>query len=88
MTQGMFGEDILGTIYYMSCPGNPDKTAKLIEEEQCSPWSSGPMIFTHLRCIILQDNGEDIDCGHYFSWMCDPSVRGKELDYETGRYYV
>lgn len=94
MTEGMFGEIIHGSIYTM-----PNGEI-LTEVVQAEPWSSGPMIFTHLRCRPpelpfpeSQHSGvqpEDANAEFplfYFSWVLDPTVEG-EVDYENGRYYV
>lgn len=48
------------------------------EVVQDSPWSSGPVIFCCLEC-----EGKPL-----FEWVQDEEVRGREVDYETGRYYV
>ena len=45
-TVGMFEEELPLTTFFI----NKDGWAKEVKEvEQCSPWSSGPMIFTHLQ---------------------------------------
>ena len=87
--KGMFEEPVYG-MYYEFEPPYPDVNLKLIviEELQVSPWSSGPMIFSHLKATLIKRTGQECDCGYYFSWMVDPSLRGKDFDYETGRYYV
>ena len=42
----------------------------LVEEvEQCVPWSSGPMIFTHLK-VSTYEGGY----GFIHSWVFDPSL--------------
>jgi len=87
MTSGMFGEQVMGTIYYMPTPEGPNSEYRLIETEQVVPWSSGPMIFTCLRGILVKESGQEIDMDKYFEWMLDPSIQN-EYDDETGRYYV
>ena len=90
-TSGMFGEDIpLGEWVVIkdweAVKMRNSKSfigLKVTEEEQCTPWSSGPMIFTNLD--IHYENGtvgED-----FFSWIDDPTVLG-EFDSATGRMYV
>ena len=72
-TFGMFDEpialkawvDLSGNIY--------------TETVQVSPWSSGPMIFTH-----LEDEAET----PLFSWMLDESIRGHEYDRKEGIYWI
>jgi hypothetical protein len=72
----------------------PDVNESLVYKEvvQVEPWSSGPMIFTHLVEILTkkcgQVLGEDEDDPRFCSWALDPNVRPAEYDYETGRYYV
>jgi len=87
MTRGMFDENIRGAIYHMKPPEGPNVALKYIEEVQAVPWSSGPMIFTHLRRILTKECGQVLDMGLVCSWMVDPSLM-TEYDYETGRYYV
>lgn len=72
MTSGMFEEDVSGSIFEML------DGETLTEVEQCSPWSSGPMIFTCLK----NSKGELL-----FKWIEDSSVRNL-VDCENGRYYV
>ena len=86
MTCGMFGEDIPGSRYYIK--SRYDNTWILTEEVQDSPWSSGPMIFTHLRVEIIRENGTRFELGnHLFSWIFDPTITC-EYDIERGHYYV
>lgn len=87
MTTGMFNEPVMGTIYYMPPPAGPNKEYILKETVQVDPWSSGPMIFTHLKAVLIKNNGQEIDMGELFSWMFDPSLKN-EFDYSTGRYYI
>jgi len=89
MTQGMFGENIEGTIYYMPVPyPELDVNEEYYYKEivQYEPWSSGPMIFTCLQRtlvkktqVLTDEKGEES-----FRWMIDPSIE-EEYDYETGR---
>ena len=84
---GMFEEKIYGDIYEEIV--NKYHTLRYEEVIQDRPWSSGPMVFTHLKVTLLQAcNDKRFDMGFYFSWMIDPSVKDSEFDYETGRYYV
>jgi len=87
MTQGMFGEPVHGTIYHMPTPKGPNKEYRLVETVQAEPWSSGPIIFTCLKGILVKESGQELDTGEYFQWMLDPSIEN-EFDHETGRYYV
>jgi len=48
------------------------------EVEQCSPWSSGPMIFT----CLADDNGK-----RHFEWVEDQSCTN-EFDYELGIMWI
>lgn len=93
MCKGMFDEEVIGTIYHMPVPEGPNKALIAKEVVQDAPWSSGPMIFTHLQVTLVKENGQELDMGCYFSWMFDPrllrySGDGTEYDYETGRYGV
>ena len=55
------------------------------EEVQAAPWSSGPVILTHL----LMTFANKAYAGHCFSWVKDPSLRGlRELDIEKGRFWI
>lgn len=73
LTDGMFGEEVFGSLYFDS-----ETNIKYQEEVQFKPWSSGPMIFTHLR-----DQYGNI----MFSWVEDENIDG-EFDRETGKMYV
>lgn len=92
MTKGMFEEDIYGGIYEEWVNSH----TKMIYEEvvQDSPWSSGPMIFTHFKVTMVKVDRETnkeiqrTEEGFYFSWMKDPSIHDEEYDAITGRYYV
>jgi len=56
-TSGMFEEEIPLTTFYMYAPSPVgEKVFEVKEVVQCDPWSSGPMIFTHLQL----ENGEFI----------------------------
>jgi hypothetical protein len=72
-TLGMFDEEVPLSMW-MHSDGSIYK-----EIEQCSPWSSGPMIFT---CL------EDEDGNKLFQWLQDSDVRGREVDFENGRFWV
>lgn len=87
MTTGMFGEPVIGKIYHMPTPDGPNTGWIFKEVVQSVPWSSGPMIFTHLIGVLTKECGQEIKDGPYFSWMVDPSIT-EEYDPETGRYYV
>lgn len=84
---GMFEEPIHGLVCHLESD-YPDVNVylKISEVIQASPWSSGPMIFTHLKAELQKKEGSLCDMGFYFSWMMDPSLKGQEYDYETGRY--
>jgi len=45
---------------------------------QVQPWSSGPMSFL---CLEIQGK-------RLFEWIEDESIRGQEVDYERGLYWV
>lgn len=89
MTTGMFGEPVMGYIYYIE-PEHPSVNIeyRLTEIVQDVPWSSGPIIFTCLKAEIVKKSGQTLDMGEYFRWMVDPSVGSQEFDEETGRYYI
>ena len=87
MTKGMFNEPVMGGIWHLKPPEGPNKELILKEEVQMCPWSSGPMIFTHLKVTLVKNCGQELDMGYYCSWMVDPTVEG-EYDIETGRMYV
>jgi hypothetical protein len=92
MTTGMFDEPIIGKIYHLPVPAGPNKEFYLKEVVQTSPWSGGPMIFTHLRPILVKERGQVIEVteDNYFSWVVDPSLGETHTEYDmgTGRYYV
>ena len=90
MTSGMFDEKIIGKIYNMSVPKGPNSKLIAKEELQASPWSSGPMLFTHLHLILIKENGQEVDMGLVFSWVLDPSLSGTGQEYDpiSGHYYV
>lgn len=93
MTHGMFNEVVMGNIYHMEPPKGPNKEYRLVEVVQIAPWSSGPVILTCLKSVLVKECGQVIedDQGYeFFRWMMDPSLSEKhiEVDYETGRYYI
>lgn len=92
MTLGMFDEDIPGRVYYVKPSKGEDVNEyyKYTEVKQCSPWSSGPMIFTHLKWEIKKKSGQMLDMGFVCSWICDPGIVSThgEVDVDTGRFYV
>ena len=88
LCKGMFGEDVLGRIYHMPPPDGPNKAWIFKEVVQATPWSSGPMIFTHLEATLVKESGTEFSGGFYFSWMIDPTVHEQEYDQATGRMYV
>jgi len=90
MTEGMFMEPVVGTIYHMPVPNGPNKAYILKEVVQCAPWSSGPVIFTCLEATLVKESGQKLDWGKMFKWIRDPSLgeEHKEYDKETGRYWV
>lgn len=82
-TFGMFQEKI--PLRRWEWPGA--KRQRFLQEVlQDSPWSSGPMLFTCLEVIYIQD-GEEQKSGTIFNWVPDPTVTG-ECDSRTGRYWV
>jgi hypothetical protein len=49
-TDGMFDEKLPLHTYFMHSPSDHEETVIVVKEVvQCEPWSSGPMIFTHLE---------------------------------------
>lgn len=76
-TYGMFDEDIPLGVW-------TDGTFTYEEREQCSPWSSGPMIFTKLVQII---DGKQTTL---YEWQESetPLPHHQELDYKLGIYYI
>ena len=85
MTEGMFEEIIKGHIYHMPVPEGPNAEYIFKEVVQASPWSSGPMIFTHLQCTLTKEIGQVCDMGEYFSWMRVPDS-DVEYDPDLGTY--
>ena len=64
---------------------------RFTEEVQESPWSSGPMYFTHLkRELIKVADQEPIDMGYIYSWVVAPELRetNTQVDQVRGWYYV
>lgn len=89
ITTGMFDEPVIGRVWKEVIHEEQPNRYHLYQEVlQDSPWSSGPMIFTHIRVTLVQPNTQAILCGFYFSWMVDPSLTDREYDAATGRYYV
>lgn len=88
MTTGMFDEPVKGRIFHLPPPKGPNKALIAKEVVQAKPWSSGPMIFTHLKVVLVKESGQELDCGFYYSWMVDPLVADQEFEPNTGRYYV
>ena len=80
-TQGMFFENIpLGRW--------ENKMFKEIQEVvQCSPWSSGPMIFTKLVGYFHNDKKLKNPI-NLFEWVLNPELSGEEYDQEKGQYWV
>lgn len=87
MTLGMFEEPVMGKIYYMPVSEGPNKALIAKEVVQAEPWSSGPMIFTHLQLTLIKESGQEIDCGFVGSWVEDPLLKC-EVNYTQGTYYV
>lgn len=70
-TFGMFEEDVPLSVW-------KDKDGTIyFENLQCSPWSSGPMLFTRL----VSNTGRVM-----FEWFED--INSREYNPETGGYYV
>jgi hypothetical protein len=87
MTTGICDEPVYGNIYYFPVPEGPNKSYYFKETVQCTPWSSGPMIFTNLTMYLEKESGQVYESKNYFNWMLDPTVEN-EFDYDTGRFYV
>ena len=95
MCEGMFGETVRGKIYHMPLPDGATKY-RLEEVVQVAPWSSGPMILTCIRYVLIKESGEPMgsdgtdENDHWFKWMIDPSLKEEsiEVDCRTGRYYA
>lgn len=69
---GMFDENVPYSVF-------TDRHGNVFTEVfQCSPWSSGPMIFT-----CLQDQNGD----KYFRWTLG-TPEDREYDPRTGKYYI
>jgi hypothetical protein len=81
-------ENVYGSVYYMPPPEGPNKVLVAREVVQASPWSSGPMIFTHLLITLIKDSGQEIDCGFYYSWVVDPMSKESEYDPDLGTFFV
>ena len=74
-------KDMFGNNYY-ECATFTHKNGRKFEEYlQCSPWSSGPMLFLALRYV----SGNPILSS---LWISDENVGEQEFDDETGRYWV
>jgi hypothetical protein len=88
MTTGMFGESMPGRIFTM--PDSALVPYKYKEVVQDSPWSSGPMIFTHLIPYYKDGGGHSFRGRACCSWVLDPSLQEEnvECDSVTGTYYV
>ena len=80
VTYGMFDEEI--------SLGMWEKNGfHFVEVVQTEMWSSGPMIFTHLRWINPQQNNADY--GYCFSWITNPALMGgAEYDPKHGEYCI
>ena len=87
MTRGMFDEPIMGTIYHMPAPEGPNKELIAKEVVQAEPWSSGPMIFTHLELILVKECGQMLKHGFIYSWVEDPTCKS-EFNSAKGVYWV
>ena len=87
MTLGMFDEPVMGKIYHMPAPEGPNKELIAKEVVQTAPWSSGPMIFTHLKLILIKECGQELETDYAYSWVLNPEIID-EIDYERGHYYV
>lgn len=87
MTDGMFGEGIPGRIFEMPLPPGPNIKYTAIEVVQAAPWSSGPMIFTHLKVVLTKECGQEQEHGIAFSWVWNPVLEG-EFDFDSGQMNV
>jgi len=75
-------------IYEQDCKNDPVNEKHIyIEVVQVSPWSSGPMYFTHLRHQLVKKCGQIVEMSYLFSWVCDPNITN-EFDVVNGHYYV
>lgn len=86
-TFGMFDEQIpLGT---WECTSKYEQKWRFTEVLQMSPWSSGPMLFTHLKWELVRKDGKCESMGYCFSWSVNPALMGgQELDYVKGEMCV
>lgn len=96
ITEAAFNSDpITGWKVIVPCvqeAERPDVNVANIYTEvlQHSPWSSGPMYFTHIHHQLVKKVGQTCDMDYLFSWVLDPTVREDfgEIDFERGHYYV
>ena len=93
LTIGMCEEPIPGKVFYVAPLSGEDVNVyhKYTEVVQCEPWSSGPMIFTHLRWEIMKQSGQLVDMVLVCSWIVDPMLDRHlygEYDEDSARFYV
>ena len=87
MTIGMFDEPVMGSIYHLPPPNSSDKELIAKEVVQLEPWSSGPMIFTHLKLTVIDKDGKEVEMGFAYDWVQDFALQC-EVDWKKGTYYV
>jgi len=84
-TTGMFEEELpLGK--WKAPEGRWNKAKYVREVVQEVPWSSGPMIFTHLEIEYHQESGQTFTAP-CFEWIHDPTVVA-EFDYDSGVFWI
>ena len=87
ITTGMFDEPVMGKKYWMPVPKGPNIEYTAEEVVQASPWSSGPMIMTHLKLTLVKESGQVLDMGFAYSWAFAPGMVA-EVDAGSGHYCV
>ena len=83
-TTGMFMEDVF--LGEWRSNNTDTKFHRIIEIEQCAPWSSGPMIFTCLVGFFHNDKNCENPVS-FLGWVEDPRQE-KEYDREKGTMWV
>ncbi len=79
-------DSVSGKVYKLPTPKGPNVAWIAKEEIQISPWSSGPMFFTHLHIFLIKECGQEIDEGYAYSWVWDPILSEEEFNSEKGTY--
>lgn len=96
-TNTLCDEPITGYRYHMPPPEGPNKAYIAEETIQITPWSSGPMYFTHLKITLVKEDwtwkdgtvepGQVLECGTAFDWTWNPGLE-QETDHEKGQFNV